>query len=55
MAHTKQAACKSTSGKTSRKQLTPKVARKRAPSNGEVKKLHLYRPGTVTLPTLLEV
>ena len=49
MARTKQTARKSTGGKAPRKQLATKAARKSAPSTGGVKKLHRYRPGTVTL------
>nr|XP_012331934.2 histone H3.3-like [Aotus nancymaae] len=49
MAHTKQTGRKSTSGKTPRKQLATKAARKTVPSTGGVKKPHRYRPGTVAL------
>ena len=49
MAHTKQAARKSTGGKAPRKQLATKAARKSAPATGGVKKPHRYRPGTVAL------
>ncbi|KAI8034653.1 hypothetical protein M5D96_012572 [Drosophila gunungcola] len=49
MARTKQTARKSTGGKAPRKQLSTKVARKRAPATAGVKKLHRYRPGTVAL------
>ncbi|KAM5303473.1 histone H3.3A-like [Glossophaga mutica] len=49
MAPTKQTACKSTGGKTLRKQLATKAARKSAPSTGGVKKPHRYRPGTMAL------
>ena len=49
MACTKQTARKSTGGKTSRKGLATKAARKSAPATGGVKKPHRYRPGTVAL------
>ncbi|XBH80493.1 hypothetical protein VPH35_106228 [Triticum aestivum] len=49
MDRTKQTARKSTGGKTPRKQLTTKAARKSAPTTGGVKKPHRYRPGTVAL------
>ena len=49
MARTKQTARKSTGGNAPRKQLAQKAARKSAPATGGVKKLHRYRPGTVTL------
>lgn len=49
MARTKQRARKSTGGKTPRKQLATKAARKSAPATGGVKKPHRYRPGTVAL------
>ncbi|XP_030707623.1 histone H3.3A-like [Globicephala melas] len=49
MAHTKETARKLTGSKAPRKQLATKAARKSAPSTGGVKKLHRYRPGTVTL------
>nr|XP_010348561.1 histone H3.3A-like [Saimiri boliviensis boliviensis] len=50
MAHTKQIACKSTSGKAPRKQWVTKAASKNVPSStGGVKKPHGYRPDTVTL------
>ena len=49
MARTKQTARQSTGGKTPRKQLATKAARKSAPSTGGVKKPHRYRPGTVAL------
>ena len=49
MARTKQTARKSIGGKAPRKQLTTKVARKRAPATGGVKKPHRYWPGTVAL------
>ncbi|KAG2631903.1 hypothetical protein PVAP13_2NG022614 [Panicum virgatum] len=40
---------KSTGGKAPRKQLATKAARKSAPTTGEVKKPHCFRPGTVAL------
>ncbi|TGZ56699.1 hypothetical protein CRM22_010106 [Opisthorchis felineus] len=49
IARTKQTARKSTGGKAPRKALATKAARKSAPTTGGVKKLHRYRPGTVTL------
>ncbi|XP_051035456.1 histone H3.3A-like [Phodopus roborovskii] len=49
MAHAKQTAHKSTGGKAPRKQLAIKAAPNSAPSTGEVKKPHRYRPGTVAL------
>ena len=49
MARTKQTARKSTGGKAPRKQLATKAARKSAPSQGNVKKPHRYRPGTVAM------
>ncbi|XP_006998762.3 histone H3.3A-like [Peromyscus maniculatus bairdii] len=49
LAGTKQTAPKSTGGKAPRKQPATKAARKSAPSTGEVKKPHRYRPGTVAL------
>lgn len=62
MARTKQTARKSTGGKAPRKQLATKAARKSVPGqpmtvpgdyangkNGNVKKPHRYRPGTVAL------
>ncbi|KAI4575110.1 hypothetical protein MJG53_003041 [Ovis ammon polii x Ovis aries] len=49
IARTKQTAHKSTSGKTPRKQLAAKAARKSACFTGGVKKPHRYRPGTVAL------
>ncbi|XP_037416380.1 histone H3.3-like [Triticum dicoccoides] len=52
MARTKVTARKSTGGKTPRKQLAAMIvhaARKIAPSMGQVKKPHRYRPGTVAL------
>ena len=49
MARTKQTARKSTGGKTTRKGLATKAARKAAPATGGVKKPHRYRPGTVAL------
>ena len=52
MAHTKQTARKSTSGKAPRKQLAAKAARKSASFTGGVKKPHRSRPGTVALREL---
>ncbi|KAE8099943.1 hypothetical protein FH972_017886 [Carpinus fangiana] len=50
MARTKQTARKSHGGKTPRKQLATKAARKSAlVTTGGVKKPHRYRPGTVAL------
>jgi histone H3/H4 len=49
MARTKQTARKSSGGKAPRKQLANKAARKSAPSTGQVRKPHKYRPGTVAL------
>ena len=49
MAQTKQTARKSTGGKTPRKQLANKAARKSVPLLGSIKKPHRYRPGTVAL------
>ena len=49
MAHTKQAAPKSSSEKAPRKQLAAKAASKGAPATGDVKKPHCHRPGTVAL------
>ena len=49
MARKKQTARKATGGNAPRKQLAQKAARKSAPATGGVKKLHRYRPGTVTL------
>ena len=50
MARTKQTARKSTGGKTPRKQLATKAARKKVHhTTGGVKKPHRYRPGTVAL------
>jgi len=49
MANTKQTACKSTLGKTPRKQLDFNAARKSALSIGGVKKPHRHKPGTVAL------
>lgn len=49
MARTKQTAQKSFGGKAPRKQLAQKAARQSAPSTGQVKKPHKYRPGTVAL------
>ena len=47
MARTKQTSRKTMGGKTPRKQLATKAARKSAPAG--VKKPHRYRPGTVAL------
>ncbi|XP_037676821.1 histone H3.3C-like [Choloepus didactylus] len=49
VAHTKQTAHKSTSGKAPRKQLAMKATCKSVPSTGGMKKPHHYRPGTVAL------
>ena len=49
MARTKQTSRKTTGGKTPRKQLATKAARKSAPAACGVKKPHRYRPGTVAL------
>ena len=49
MARTKQTARHSTGGKSPRKMLAIKGARKSAPAMGGVKKPHRYRPGTVAL------
>lgn len=49
MARTKQTARRSTGGKSPRKELWTKAARKGARSEGGVKKPHRYRPGTVAL------
>jgi len=50
MARTKQTARKSTGGKTPRKQLATKAARKSAVhASKKVHKPHRYRPGTVAL------
>ncbi|KAG5682522.1 hypothetical protein PVAND_011870 [Polypedilum vanderplanki] len=50
MARTKQTARKSTGGKTPRKQLATKAARKGSlTAAGGLKKPHRYRPGTVAL------
>ncbi|XP_037835126.1 histone H3-like [Kryptolebias marmoratus] len=49
MARIKQSAHKSTGGKAPRKQLATKAACKSASGTSEVKKPHLYRPGTVAL------
>ena len=49
MARTKQTARKTTGGKTPRKQIATKAARKSARHTGGVKKPHRYRPGTVAL------
>ena len=49
MARTKQTARKSTGGKTPRRLLAQKAARRSTPSTGGVKQPHRYRPGTVAL------
>ncbi|KAL5073492.1 hypothetical protein RYX36_012476 [Vicia faba] len=49
MARTKQTAWKSTGGKSPRKKLATKVARKSAPAIGGVKKPHRFRPRTVAV------
>lgn len=51
MARTKQTARKSTGGKSPRKQLATKAAKKTKPSLGGIKgpRKHRYRPGTVAL------
>ena len=49
MARTKQTARKSTGGKTPRKHVAAKAARKSAVSSGGIKKPHRFRPGTVAL------
>lgn len=49
MARTKQTAHKSTGGKTPRKHLATKAARKLEPTAGGVKKPHRFKPGTVAL------
>ena len=49
MAHSKQTTRKSTGGKTPRKKLATKAARKSVPATGGVKKPHRYRPGTMAL------
>ena len=50
MARTKQTARKTPAGKTPKKHLAQKVAKKSAPSaTSGVKKPHRYRPGTVAL------
>lgn len=50
MARTKQTARKTPAGKTPKKHLAQKVAKKSAPSAiGGLKKPHRYRPGTVAL------
>ncbi len=49
MARTKQTARKSTAGKTIRKHLATKAARKTPITGGGVKRPHRYRPGTVAL------
>lgn len=47
MARTKQTARKSTGGKTPRKAVASKAARKSAVAAGGVKKAHRFRPGTL--------
>ena len=49
MARTKQTARKTGPGKSPRKQLATKAAKKSAPATGGVKRPHRYRPGTVAL------
>ena len=49
MARTKQTAKRSTGGKSPRKQLATKAARKSAASTAAERKPHRYRPGTVAL------
>ena len=49
MARTKHTERKFYGGKSPRKQLATKVARRSAPSTGGVKKPHRYRPGTVAM------
>uniref|UniRef100_A0A1B0AEM6 Core Histone H2A/H2B/H3 domain-containing protein n=1 Tax=Glossina pallidipes TaxID=7398 RepID=A0A1B0AEM6_GLOPL len=49
VARTTETARKSTRGKSTRKQLTVKAARKSAPTTRVVNKAHRYRPGTVAL------
>ena len=46
---TKQTARKTGPGKSPRKQLATKAAKKSAPATGGVKRPHRYRPGTVAL------
>ncbi len=49
MAHSKQTARRSTGGKTPRKQLATKAARRSAKTTGGTRKPHRYRPGTCAL------
>ncbi len=49
MARTKQTARRSDGGKSPRKMLATKAARKSPSNTGGVKKPHRYRPGTVAL------
>ena len=49
MARTKQTARKSTGGKAPRRTLASKAAHNSVSSDGKVKKIHRYRPGTVAL------
>jgi histone H3 len=49
MARTKQTARKCTGGKAPRRALASKAALRTAPTNGQPKKVHRYRPGTVAL------
>jgi len=49
MARTKMVARKSTGGRTARKLLKTKAARRSAPATGGIRKPHRYRPGTVAL------
>lgn len=49
MARTKQTAKKSYGGKTPRRHLATKAARKSAPASGGPKKPHRFRPGTQAL------
>jgi histone H3 len=49
MARTKHTARKTPAGKTPKKHLATKAAKKSAPAQGGVKKPHRFRPGTVAL------
>jgi|Transcript_34320 histone H3 len=49
MARTKHTARKTPAGKTPKKHLATKAAKKSAPAAGGVKKPHRFRPGTVAL------
>jgi histone H3 len=49
MARTKHTARKTPAGKTPKKHLATKAAKKSAPAVGGVKKPHRFRPGTVAL------